>query len=102
MKPRARALGLSWLAYAVYYLGRKGFSVVKATVARELALDASALALIDTGYLVAYACGQVPSGLAADRWGPRRLVALGMLASALACAAFGASHAAWLLFACFA
>ena len=32
-RPAARyaAWGLTWLAYASYYLGRKGFSVVKST-----------------------------------------------------------------------
>src|SRR3954470_14423814 len=99
---RTRAIALSWLAYATYYLGRKGFSVVKSSLAREFGLDTSVLALVDTGYLVAYACGQLPSGLAADRWGARRLLALGMLVSAAACAAFGASAAAWAFVLCFA
>lgn len=92
---RRRALVFSWLAYATYYLGRKGFSVVKASLAREYGFSTGTLAAIDTTYLVAYACGQVPSGLCADRWGARRLVVSGMLVSALACAWFGASSGAW-------
>jgi OPA family sugar phosphate sensor protein UhpC-like MFS transporter len=99
---RTRAIALSWLAYATYYLGRKGFSVVKSSLARDFGLDTSVLALVDTGYLVAYACGQLPSGLAADRWGARRLLALGMLVSAAACAAFGASATARAFVLCFA
>ena len=99
---RTRAIALSWLSYATYYLGRKGFSVVKSVIARDFGLETSALAWIDTGYLVAYASGQLPSGLAADRWGARRLLAAGMLGSALACAAFGASNAAWAFALCFA
>jgi OPA family sugar phosphate sensor protein UhpC-like MFS transporter len=102
--PRARrsALVLSWLAYATYYLGRKGLSVVKASLAAEQGLSAQTLALIDTGYLLAYAAGQVPSGLAADRWGPRRLLGFGMLLSAAACLGMGAAHGALVLFLCFA
>lgn len=92
---RRRAFALSWLAYATYYLGRKGFSVVKSSLSREFGFSTGTLAAIDTAYLVAYACGQVPSGLIADRWGARRLVAAGMLISALACVAFGASSTAW-------
>lgn len=92
---RRRALVFSWLAYATYYLGRKGFSVVKSSLAREYGFSTSTLAAIDTTYLVAYACGQVPSGLVADRWDARRLVVTGMLISAFACALFGASSSAW-------
>jgi OPA family sugar phosphate sensor protein UhpC-like MFS transporter len=99
---RRRALGLSWLAYATYYLGRKSFSVVKSSLSRELGFSTGTLAAIDTVYLVAYACGQVPSGLVADRWGARRLVATGMLLSALACLVFGVSNAAWAFALCFA
>jgi OPA family sugar phosphate sensor protein UhpC-like MFS transporter len=97
-----RAFALSWLAYASYYVGRKGFSVVKSAVAREQGLDASALAWIDTTYLAAYACGQLPSGIAADRWGARWVVSLGMLLSAAACMLFGWSNGAGAFAVCFA
>jgi sugar phosphate permease len=94
--------GLTWLAYASYYLGRKGFSVTKVAVARELGLGTPVLAAIDTAFLVAYAVGQLPSGVLADRIGARKLVAAGLLGSALACAAFGASGSALVLALCFA
>src|SRR6476659_8627486 len=99
---RRLALGLSWLAYASYYLGRKAFSVTKAKIATELGLHEGMLAAIDTGFLIGYACGQVPSGLAADRVGARTLIGGGMLVSAAACALFGPMHAGALLLACFA
>jgi sugar phosphate permease len=99
-RARALALALSWLAYASYYLGRKGFSVVKSTLAREHGLSDVNLAFIDTGYLFAYACGQVPSGLLADRWGARRVVVFGLLLSAAACVLFAASDSfgIWAIF----
>jgi sugar phosphate permease len=93
---------LSWSAYASYYLGRKGFSVTKAAVASELGLAPASLAAIDTAFLVAYAAGQVPSGLAADRLGARRLVGFGLLGSGAACALFGWAGTATLLAICFA
>jgi sugar phosphate permease len=97
---RALALALSWLAYASYYLGRKGFSVVKSALAREHGLSDVNLAFIDTGYLFAYACGQVPSGILADRWGARRVLVFGLLLSAAACVLFAASDSvgAWAIF----
>ena len=101
-KSRMQPLALSWLAYATYYLGRKGFSVVKASVARQYAIGAEVLAAIDTGYLVAYALGQVPSGVAADRWGPRAVIVGGLLLSAAACLGAGAATGVLVIAGCFA
>ena len=98
---RRTALVLSWVAYAMYYLGRKGFSAIKKPMALELGLGSSALGAIDTAFLAAYALGQLPSGLVGDRLGSRRLVGYGMLASALACAAFGLSSGALAFGLCF-
>jgi sugar phosphate permease len=98
---RRRALLLSWLAYATYYLGRKAFSALKKPMQRELRLTSSALGAIDTGFLAAYAVGQFASGVLGDRLGSRRLVGFGMLGSAVACAAFGSSRGFWGFFVCF-
>jgi sugar phosphate permease len=88
---RRRALALSWVAYATYYLGRKGFSAIKKPMQSELGLGSGSLGAIDTAFLSAYALGQFVSGVAGDRLGSRRLVGYGMLGSAAACAAFGFS-----------
>lgn len=87
---------LSWLAYATYYTGRKGLSVTKKSLHDRLGISESALGGIDTAYLAAYSVGQFVSGFFGDRIGARRLVGAGMLASAVACAAFGASSTALL------
>ena len=86
---QAAAFGATWLAYATYYLGRKGFSVSKSRVVKELGVGEGTLAAIDTGYLGAYAVGQFVSGLVGDRIGARRLVTFGMLFAAITCAGFG-------------
>ncbi len=99
---RVRVFGVTWLAYATYYLGRKGLSVTKARIAEEQRLSMLALGNIDTGYLCAYAVGQFLAGVTGDRLGARRLIGLGMLVSAAACLLFGASSGAWLLGAAFA
>jgi sugar phosphate permease len=92
---RRYALALSWLAYATYYLGRKAFSAIKKPMQLELGFAPGLLGAIDTVNLAAYAFGQFASGLLGDRIGARRLVGYGMLLSALACAAFGATTAAF-------
>jgi len=86
---RAVAYGLTWVSYATYYLGRKGLPVAKATL--EGALGKASLYGVETAYLAAYAVGQYVNGWFGDRVGARRLIGGGMLASALACFAFGAS-----------
>lgn len=78
----ARAFGMSWFSYFSYYFTRKNFSVVKKSLGESLHLDKGQLRDIDTGFLVAYAVGQVLNGFAADAVGPRRLVSIGMLISA--------------------
>jgi len=84
----------TWVAYAGYYLGRKGFSVAKKTIRDTLGVSEAALGAIDTIYLAAYAAGQFGSGYLGDRVGARRLIGAGLLLSAAACAAFGWSSAA--------
>ena len=83
--------GATWLAYASYYLGRKGFSAAKHSLKDARLLDPSALGAIDTAYLAAYSLGQFASGILGDRVGARRLLGFGMLLSAAFCAAFGSS-----------
>jgi MFS transporter, OPA family, sugar phosphate sensor protein UhpC len=89
-----RAWALTWFAYALYYQGRKGFSVSKKTLAGELSLSEATLGAIDTAYLGAYALGQFLCGIAGDRVGARRLVGYGLLGSALCCALFGSASSA--------
>lgn len=89
-----RAWALSFVAYAVYYVGRKGFSVAKKTLARDEGVSESALGGIDSAYLTAYALSQFVSGVLGDRWGARRLVSFGLMGSAIACAAFGSLRGA--------
>ncbi len=76
---RVRIFGISWLAYFSYYFTRKNFSVVKSS----LGLSLSTLQWIDFAYLTGYMVGQFASGVLGETLGPRLLVSLGMLASAV-------------------
>ncbi len=91
---RHAAWALTWLAYASYYFGRKGFSVAKSTLRHALGVSEAALGVIDTLYLAAYALGLFCSGYVGDRVGARRLIGYGLCGSALCCALFGAMSAA--------
>ena len=83
--------GLTWLSYAAYYLTRKNFSIVKTTLEEQLGVSPWMLGAIDTAYLGVYAAGQVISGGLGDRFGPRRVIGIGMLGSAAMAWLFGAS-----------
>ncbi|MEP7051507.1 MAG: MFS transporter [Pseudomonadota bacterium] len=98
---RYSAWGLTWVAYASYYFGRKGFSVVKSTLRHALGVSEHALGVIDTLYLGAYALGLFFSGYIGDRVGARRLIGAGLCLSAACCAAFGATSSAVLFGALF-
>jgi sugar phosphate permease len=84
----------TWLAYATYYLGRKGFSAAKGSLDSAGLLSLPLIGAIDSLYLAAYTLGQFGSGILGDRIGARRLVACGLLASAACCAAFGSASSA--------
>ncbi|MBI2897381.1 MAG: MFS transporter [Deltaproteobacteria bacterium] len=99
---RRTVFALTWVSYASYYLCRKGFGVTKARIEHTLGISSGWLAAIDTVYLITYAAGQFGSGILGDRIGARRLLAIGMIGSALACLAFGSAQGAIVLMVAFA
>jgi len=83
----------TYLAYAGFYLTRKSFSVAKIGMLDDHSLGVSkaALGAIDAAFLIAYAIGQFIWGIAGDRYGSRKVVLIGILASVAAGFAMGAS-----------
>ena len=94
---RWQIFGITWLAYAGFYLTRKSFSVAKIDLANPevMGLSAAEMARIDGAFLVAYAIGQFVCGIAGDKFGTRRVVLAGMLGSVITAVAMGASSWAW-------
>jgi len=90
-KTKARAFGLTWLSYATYYLTRKNFDVAKAGMQTELGISTPMLGNINMVYSIGYAGGQFLSGFLADRVGPRRVLAIGMVCTAGLSVLFGMS-----------
>ncbi|MFO0760724.1 MAG: MFS transporter [Byssovorax sp.] len=94
---RFRVFGLTWLSYASYYLTRKNYALAKVSLQQSYGLTTDQLGTIDAAYSAAYAIGQFLWGWAADRIGPRRVLGLGMLATAACSILFGLSSAFWVL-----
>jgi sugar phosphate permease len=94
---RFLVFGLTWLSYASYYLTRKNYALAKTSLQDGYGVTTGQLGTIDSAYSAAYALGQFVWGAVADRVGPRRVLGLGMVGTALCSVAFGLSRAFWAL-----
>jgi OPA family glycerol-3-phosphate transporter-like MFS transporter len=91
--------GVTWLAYAGFYLTRKAFSVAKNELKKPevLGLTKGQMAGMDGAYSAAYAAGQFLWGTLGDRYGTRRVILFGMMASIVTAALMGmVSTAFWM------
>lgn len=61
---------LSWITY----VDRAAISSAKDSLTRDLSLTDQQIGLVFSAFALGYALAQIPSGAAADRWGPRRLL----------------------------
>ncbi|MBN1854691.1 MAG: MFS transporter, partial [Pirellulales bacterium] len=95
---RCRIFFITWLSYGSFYFTRKGFSVAKVELLKPEVMGMSKIELswIDGAYLVSYAIGQFVWGMCGDRFGTRRVIQAGMMASILVAMAMGASSTTWM------
>lgn len=87
-------LGASFFCFGFFQ--RVAPSVMVADLMRDFAVGAAALGNLSAFYFYAYAGLQIPVGVMADRWGPRRL----LISSAALCGAgsalFGVADGLWM------
>ncbi len=88
---RYRVFAATWLSYFGFYFCRKPFFVAKAQFTETFGWDEVMLGNITVAYLIAYAVGQFLAGWAGNRFGPRRVLLVGMGASIACNVAFGFS-----------
>ena len=93
--PLRQIFAVTWLAYAGFYLTRKAFSVAKNELKKPGVLGMTKLQMsnIDAAYSAAYALGQFFWGTLGDRYGTRKVVLFGMMASVVTAALMGFSNA---------
>ena len=96
---RRRIVAVCFVTYACYYLGRVNLAVTVPALRQAYGWDKSAIGVIGTAFYWAYAAGQLVNGPLGDRLSPRRLVAVGLVASALLNLVFGSLGGAlpWLV-----
>lgn len=75
--------GLAAALYLIAFYQRVSPAVITNELASEFALTAAALGNLSAFYFYSYVAVQIPTGLLADRWGPRRVLTAGGLLTAL-------------------
>jgi nitrate/nitrite transporter NarK len=92
--PLALAAAVWGLGAALYLIGffhRVAPAVLTRELSTEFALTAAALGNLSAVYFYSYVAMQIPTGLLADHWGPRRTLALGGALAAAGAALFALS-----------
>jgi MFS family permease len=74
------AMGLLMLGGIVNYLNRSALAVANIPIRQELELNATAMGVLLSACLLAYAVAQIPIGILIDRLGPRVLLGAGIAA----------------------
>ncbi len=76
---RVLALCLLMAAGTVNYLDRSALSIGNSTIRASLHLGDAQMGLLLSVFAVAYGIAQLPVGILIDRYGPRRLMSVGLL-----------------------
>jgi len=86
-KPPARLAWSMWalgaLLFLVGFYHRVAPAVLTTQLMNDFQLNAAALGNLSAFYFYSYVAMQVPTGVLADTWGPRRLLSLGALITGL-------------------
>jgi MFS family permease len=81
--------GLGAALYVVGFYQRVAPAVMTRELSADFGLSATALGNLSAFYFFSYVAMQVPTGVIADRWGPRRLLTAGALVAAAGTLLFG-------------
>ncbi len=79
------------IPYFLVYFHRTSTAVVAKALVDAFNVTPAALGLLGAMYFYPYAAGQLPAGILADNWGPRKTVALFVLIAAIGAFTFGAA-----------
>lgn len=90
-------LWVLWLTYGSFYFCRNNLSVALPGIQEELGYTKTQMGTVLMMLKLAYGTGQFINGQLAERWQPRKLLALGMLASAALNVVFGWATALYFL-----
>ncbi|MCP3664936.1 MAG: MFS transporter [Gammaproteobacteria bacterium] len=87
--------GLGALLYLIGFYQRVAPGVMTVELMSDFSLGATGLGNLSAFYFYSYVAMQVPTGLLADRWGPRRLLTLGAAVAGLGTFLFAMAPDVW-------
>ena len=88
--------GLAATLYFIAFYHRVAPAVITTELTNDFALTAAALGNLSAFYFYSYVAMQIPTGLLADRYGPRLLLTVGAVVAAIGTAVFAiAANAMW-------
>src|SRR5688572_22787653 len=67
------------LAYTTSFFARSNYTGIAKYVSADLGLDKASLGVMGSVFFFSYALGQMPWGVASDKWGSRKAVGTGIL-----------------------
>ncbi|MCP1677248.1 MFS family permease [Natronocella acetinitrilica] len=82
--------------YLIGFFHRVAPAAISSDLMRDLGIGAAMLGNLSALYFYSYAFMQLPTGLLADRWGPRRLLTIGALLTAVGSVLFALAPTLWL------
>ena len=86
---KKRIIIIAWITYASFYLIRVNFSIAIPGIIEEFGMSKTEIGMVLTALFFAYAFGQFVNGQLGDKFGARRLVFIGLLASSIINIIFG-------------
>ena len=89
---KRRILWTVWITYAGFYLARVNMSIALPGIMKEYGISKTAMGGVLTALFACYAIGQFINGQLGDKFGPRKLITVGIFASVLLNIIFGFSH----------
>ncbi|WP_313951159.1 MFS transporter [Accumulibacter sp.] len=87
--------GLGALLYLIGFYQRIAPAVMTDGLMTEFAIGATELGNLSAFYFYSYVAMQIPTGVIADRWGPRRLLTAGAVVAAIGSALFASAPDLW-------
>jgi len=84
--------GLGALLYLIGFFHRVAPAVITNELMAEFSLTAAALGNLSAVYFYSYVAMQIPTGVLADHWGPRRTLAAGAAVAAAGTLIFALAH----------
>ncbi len=92
---RNRIFWSVWITYACFYLIRVNMSVAMPGIMQEFGISKTVMGAVLSALFTAYAIGQFVNGQLGDKFGARKLISVGILASAVINIIFGFTNG-WL------